>query len=64
MRYARRARGHLHVGQHGVITGDLGEVGLQDGHRAGERHMATSAEQGNTREAEDRGHQRRVGHAA
>lgn len=57
-------RGHLHISQHGVITGDLGEVGFQDGHGAGESHVATSTEQGNAREAEDCSHQRRVWHPA
>lgn len=60
----RKGRGRLHISQHGVITGDLGEVVFQDGHGAGESHMAASAEQGDAGEAEDRGHQRRVGHPA
>lgn len=55
---------YLHVSQHGVISGDLGEVGFQDGHGAGESHMATSTEQGHTGEAEDCSHQRRVRHPA
>lgn len=61
---ARSRGGHLHVGQHGVVAGHLGEVGLQDGHGAGEGHVAASAEQGHAGEAKDCGHQRRVRHPA
>lgn len=57
-------RGHLHISQHSVVAGDLGEVGFQDGHGASESHMATSTEQGNAREAEDCSHQRRIRHPA
>lgn len=61
---ARPEEGHLHVGQHGVVAGHLGEVGLQDGDGAGESHVAASAKQGHSGEAEDGGHQRGVRHAA
>lgn len=62
--HTRMIWGHIHIRQHGVITGDLGEVGFQDGHGASESHMATSTEQGDAREAEDRGHERRIRHPA
>lgn len=55
---------HLHVSQHGVITGDCGEVGLQDGQGAGESHVAAPTEQGDAGEAEDGRHQRRIRHPA
>lgn len=57
-------RRHLHVGQHGVVAGDPGEVILQNGDGAGQSHMAAAAEQGHAGEAEDGSHQRRVRHAA
>lgn len=41
---------HSHVGQHGVVRGDFGEVVLQDGEGAGEGHMAAATEQGHARE--------------
>lgn len=49
--------GHSHVGQHGVVRGDFGEVVLQDGEGAGEGHMAAATEQGHARETQDRSHQ-------
>lgn len=51
---------HLHVSQHGVVAGDPGEVSFQDGDGAGQSHVATPAEQGDTREAENCRHQRCV----
>lgn len=54
--------GYLHISQHGVIAGDFGEVSFQDGHSSGESHVATSAEQGNTRKAEDCSHERCIWH--
>lgn len=53
---------HLHVSQHDVVTGDPGEVGFQNGERAGQSHMAAPAEKGDAREAEDCSHQRCVRH--
>lgn len=47
-----------------MVSGDLGEVVLQHGQCAGQRHMTTPAEQSHARETEDGGHQRGVGHAA
>lgn len=41
---AHKVWGHLHVSEHGIIAGDLGEVVFQDGHSASEGHMATSTE--------------------
>ena len=41
-----------------MITGDLGEVVLQDGDGACKGHMSTATEQGHPREAQDGGHQR------
>ena len=49
--------GYSHVGQHGVVRGDLGEVVFQDADGAGEGHMATATEQGHARETQDRSHQ-------
>lgn len=56
--------GHLHISQHGVVTGNCGEVGFQDGHSASQSHMATSTKQGNAGEAKDCSHQRRIWHPA
>lgn len=47
-----------------MVAGDPGEVVLQEGQGAGERHVAAAAEQGHAGEAEDGGHQRGVGHPA
>lgn len=57
-------RSHSHVGEHGVVAGDLGEVGFQDGHCAGESHVSTATEEGDAGEAQDGGHQWGVRHAA
>lgn len=57
-------RGNLHGGEGGVVGGDRGEVVLQHGEGAGQRHVTTSAEQGHAAEAEYGGHQRGVGHPA
>lgn len=54
----------LHHGEGGVVAGDPGEVVLQHGQGAGERHVAAAAEQGHTWEAQDGGHQGGVGHPA
>lgn len=56
--------GSLHHGEGGVVAGDSGEVVLQHGQGAGQRHVATAAEQRHAWEAEDGGHQRGVGHPA
>lgn len=57
-----RCRGDLHGGEGGMVGGDRGEVVLQHGEGAGQRHVTTAAEQSHTAEAEDGGHQRGVGH--
>lgn len=59
-----RADESLHQGEGGVVAADPGEVVLQHGQGAGQRHVAASAEQSHAREAEDGGHQGRVGHPA
>lgn len=55
---------NLHEGEGLVVAGHSGEVGLQHGQGAGQRHVATAAEQSHSREAEDGGHQRGVRHTA
>lgn len=47
-----------------MVGGDPGEVVLQHGQGAGQRHMAAAAEQRHAWEAEDGGHQWGVGHSA
>ena len=47
-----------------MVRGDLGEVVLQHGQGAGQRHVAAAAEQRHAGEAEDGGHQGGVGHPA
>ena len=47
-----------------MVTGVGGEVLLQDCHGACQSHVPTAAEQGDTRDAEDGGHQGGVGDSA
>ena len=54
----------LHQGQGGVVGGGGGEVVLQHGQGAGQRHMTAAAEERHAREAQDGGHQRGIGHTA
>lgn len=55
---------NLHHGEGGMVAGDAGEVVLQHGQGAGQRHVAAAAEQSHAWEAEDGGHQGGVGHPA
>ncbi len=55
---------HSHVGQHGVVCGDLGEVVLQDGEGSCQSDVSAAAEERHAGEAQDGGHQRCVRHAA
>lgn len=45
-----------------MVAADLGEVVLQHGQGAGQRHMAAAAEQSHAGEAEDGGHQGGIRH--
>lgn len=54
----------LHHGEGGMVGGDPGEMVLQHGQGAGQRHMAAATEQSHAWEAEDGGHQGGVGHPA
>lgn len=54
----------LHHGEGGVVAGDPGEMVLQHGQGAGQRHVAAAAEQSHAWEAEDGGHKGGVGHPA
>lgn len=53
----------LHVGKHGRIAQVPVEVVLEDGVSAAQGHVSTATEQGDSRETQDSGQKRGIGHA-